>query len=111
MEIPNCKNLNTVTELPAFYSHFTVSNKNQSSLTGVDHPTMRLDRFYSPILRQIKHILYVNHPPTKRLHLPQHNAKRPYISFEAVVVVLEVFRGVPAQWHACLYKTHNGKSM
>lgn len=53
----------------------------------------------------------LNCPPTKGLHLPQHNAERPYVSFEAVVVVLEVFRRVPAQRHAGLYTTQSGKSV
>lgn len=47
---------------------------------------------------------YLNHQLTKCLHLPQHNAKCPHISLEAVVVVLEVLRRVPAQGHTLLFK-------
>lgn len=43
---------------------------------------------------------------TERLHLPQHDAKRPHVSFEAIIVVLEVLWWVPAQWNPLLLQTH-----
>ena len=47
---------------------------------------------------------YLSHQLTKCLHLPQDNAKCPHISLEAVIVVLEVLRWVPAQGHTLLLK-------
>lgn len=41
-------------------------------------------------------------PLTERLHFPEHDAERPHVPFEAVVVVLEVFRGIPAKGHSML---------
>lgn len=47
-----------------------------------------------------------NHQLTKCLHLPQHDAKRPHVSLVAVVVVLEVLWGVPAQGDTLLHNLH-----
>lgn len=43
---------------------------------------------------------------TKCLHLPQHDAKRPHVPLVAVVVVLEVLWGVPAQGYTLLHNLH-----
>lgn len=47
----------------------------------------------------------LSHQLTKCLHLPQHDAKCPHVSLEAVIVVLEVLGRVPAQRHSLLLQT------
>lgn len=46
---------------------------------------------------------------TECLHLPEHDAERPHVSLEAVMVVFEVLRRVPAQRHSPLMQT-DGKA-
>lgn len=52
-----------------------------------------------------------HHQLTKHLHLPQHDAKCPHVALEAVVVVLEVLGGVPAQWNPLLHNSHTTENV
>lgn len=80
--------------------HGATTTQGRSSTKSVEHITKPLEEKSwfpesSPNLQL-----------TKCLHLPQHDAKRPHVPLVAVVVVLEVLWGVPAQGYTLLHNLH-----